>query len=203
MLKFNLATQITIVILSIVIIICSIGIIIASKFQKKQNNKYKECLRIIKEKEGAIFQVKNGLNDEEINSIDSTLDVNNLMTYLYNLYLNLVDKEKNLDNDFDNVLTGTIKEIYVNKINNCKISKRYEITDGIELIGYSITDFSKDSLDFRLEINCHNYKMSEDTIVSGSNLEKVKQILIISYKKINDNWLINNIQKVYESKINK
>ena len=201
MLNINYINIIVTIILTIIIFICLVGMVLASKFQRKKDKKYKELVRIIKEKENATFKVKDGLSDEEIKAIDNNIDPSLLMQELYNTFLSLMNKEKELDSSFDDILTGTLKEVYENKINSSKEKKKYEITTGIELISYSIIDFNNDVIDFRININCFHYKMSNNTIVSGSNLEKVEQVLIITYKKINDKWLISKIEKPYEAQL--
>lgn len=203
MLNIKVMNVIITISLSIVILACSIAIILASKFQRKKDKKYKELLRIIKEKEKATFEVKNGLTSDEIRSIDNRIDVNILMQELYNTFLEFINKVNNLETNFDDVLIGTIKELYESKIASSKEKHKYEVTDGIELIGYSIIEFKKDSLVFRLNINCFNYRMSKDAVISGSNLEKVEQILIITYKRVNDKWLISKLERAYEAKLNK
>ncbi len=203
MLSVKILNVIITISLSVVILVCSIGIVLASQFQRKKDKKYKEVLRIIKEKEKATFEVKNGLTSDEVRSIDNSIDANILMQELYNTFLEFINKTNNLETNFDDVLTGTIKEMYESKIASSKEKHKYEVTDGIELIGYSIMEFKNDSLVFRLNINCFNYRMSKGTVISGSNLEKVEQILIITYEKVNDKWLISKLEHAYEAKLNK
>lgn len=200
----NLLGAINIVAVSlaaIITIVCCIGIIIASRFQSKQKKKLDECINIIKEKGIETLQFKNGMTEEEINDIDDTIDVNELMKELYDKYLNFENKIKNFDDNLDELLTGFIKDFYINKINNFKEKGYEDITDGIDLIGYTITEFDKKKLKFKITINCFDYKKVNNVIVSGSNLEKVEQVIILTYEKINDKWLISNYEKVYEKKI--
>jgi len=199
--ELNLINLVVIVLSTTAIIICSIGIIIASKFQSKQKKKYNDCIRIIKEKENSTFQIKNGLSKEEINQIDSNLDVDKLMNELYDKYIQLESKVKLEDNNFDKLLIGHIKDLYINKVEVSKNKNYAEINDGIDLINYSITEFSKEILKFRITVNCFNYKKSNDTIVSGSNLEKVEQVIILTYENYNNNWLISKYEKVYEKRL--
>lgn len=201
MLEFNIINLIVIVIVTVVIVVCSIGIIIASKFQKKQKEKYIDCLNIIKEKENSTFQIKNGLSKEEINQINPNLNVDKLMKNLYDKYIELESKVKLEDNNFDKLLIGNIKDLYTNKIEVSKAKNYIEINDGIDLINYSITEFSKEKLKFRITVNCFNYKKSNDTIVSGSNLEKVEQVIILTYENHNEDWLISRYEKVYEKRL--
>lgn len=199
--ELNLINLVVIVLSTTAIIICSIGIIIASRFQSKQKKKYNDCIRIIKEKENSTFQIKNGLSKEEINQIDSNLDVDKLMNELYDKYIQLESKVKLEDNNFDELLIGHIKDLYINKVEVSKNKNYAEINDGIDLINYSITEFSKEKLKFRITVNCFNYKKSNDTIVSGSNLEKVEQVIILTYENHNNNWLISKYEKVYEKRL--
>lgn len=197
----NITNIVVIIIVSIVIIVCSIGIIVASIFQKRQRKKYKECLDIIEKNKNQTFEVKNGLTKEEITKIDNTVDVDNLMKDLYEIFLDFQKKLKILDNNLDDVLTGYIKDFYINKIDNFNLKGYNDILDGIELINYSIIEFNKEDLKFRITINCFDYKMVNNVIVSGSNLEKYEEVFIITYNKIDNNWLISNIDKVYEKKL--
>ena len=197
----NINNVIVVIISSVTIIVCSIGIVIASIFQNKQKKKYNEVKNIIKEKEGAIFKIKDGLTKEEINNIDNVVNVDELMKELYNIYLELENKVKSFDINFDNILTGHLKDFYVTKVENFKERKFAEVTDGIDLISYSITEYSKDKLKFRVVINCFSYKMINNEIVSGSNLEKVEQIISLEYKKVEDKWLISSYEKLYEKKL--
>ena len=200
----NLLGAINIVAVSlaaIITIVCCIGIIIASRFQSKQKKKLDECINIIKEKGIETLQFKNGMTEEEINDIDDTIDVNELMKELYEKYLTFENKIKEFDDNLDELLTGFIKDFYINKINNFKEKGYEDITDGIDLIGYTITEFDKKKLKFKITINCFDYKKVNNVIVSGSNLEKVEQVIILTYEKINDKWLISNYEKVYEKKI--
>lgn len=202
MLKLNLINIILIIIGLIITIVCSIGIVIASKFQNKQRKKYNDCLNLIKEKENMAFQVKYGLSKEEINSIDGSIDVDKLMSDLYETYLEFENKLKILDNNLDNILTGYIKEFYINKIENYKLNGYRDIIDSIYLINYSITEFSKEKLKFRVTINCFDYRQINNEVIIGSNIEKVEEVLILTYEYIDDKWLISNYEKVYQKKLN-
>ena len=202
MLKLKLINIILIIIGLIITIVCSIGIVIASKFQNKQRKKYNDCLNLIKEKENMAFQVKYGLSKEEINSIDGSIDVDKLMSDLYETYLEFENKLKILDNNLDNILTGYIKEFYINKIENYKLNGYRDVIDSIYLISYSITEFSKEKLKFRVTINCFDYRQINNEVIIGSNIEKVEEVLILTYEYIDDKWLISNYEKVYQKKLN-
>ena len=199
--SLNTVYIIVVVISSVAIFVSSIGIIIAAKFQKKQKMKYDNLEKIINENKNSIFKVKDNLTEEDIKKIDDTVDVKILMDNLYNTYLELEDKVKNLNCDLDKILTDKLKEFYTLKINSFKEKKYVEIIDGIELISYSITEFSKEKLKFRININCFNYMISNDKIIRGSNLYKVEQIILLSYEKINGIWLIGSYDKIYEKKL--
>ncbi len=179
-----------------------IGVIIASKFQRKQKKKYNDCIDLINKRENSVFEIKSGLDELEIKNIDSSVNVNMLMNNLYNIYLQLENNIKNLNDNFDGILTGTIKDIYKNKIEICKLKNYSDIIDGVNLINYSITDFSKDKLKFRITMNAFSYKISNNNIVSGSNLERVEIVVILTFDKVDDYWLISNYEKVYEKKLN-
>lgn len=197
----GIAFIIVIVLASITIIISSIAIIISIRFQNKQKKKYDECIQIINENKYNILSVKDSLTPEDIYNIDNTINVESLMNNLYNTYLKFEDKIKNFNSDLDDVLTGYLKYFYINKIKNFKENGYADIKDNIELIAYSIIEFSEKKLKFRININCFDYKMINDQIVSGSNSIKVEQVLLLSYEKINGNWLIYSYDKIYEKKL--
>ena len=197
----NIIVIIVAVIASITIIVCSIGIIIASKFQNKQRKKITEVNHLINKNRDARFSVKEGLTKEEINNIDSSVNVDILMSELYSTYLELEKKIKTFDKNFDDILTGHLKEFNINRIQNFQKNGFSDVTDGIDLINYTITEFSKEKLTFRLTINCFSYKIINNQIVSGSNLEKIEKILSLTYEKVNDKWLISSYNKIYEKKL--
>jgi len=201
MLSIEKINYIMVIISTIVILVCSISIIISIRFQNKQKRKYKECLRLIKEKEDGTLNVKNGLDEKDIKKIDSKIDINKLMMQLYDIYLEFVNKLNNNDKNFENILDGFIKEFYENKIDIYTNKGYIEIIDTIELVNYSITEFDKEKLKFRINITCFNYKMINDNVISGSKYERVEQIFILTYIKSKRKWLISNIEKVYEKNL--
>lgn len=197
----SLFNTILVVLVTIIIIICSVGIIIAIRFQNKKNKKYNECLNIINKKKDSKLMIKEGLSREEINKIDSEVDVELLMDELYNTYVELENKIKTLDNNLNDILVGQLKKFYINKIENFKQKVFSDVIDGIDLVNYSIIEYSKEKLKFRITINCFCYKTVNNQIVSGSNLEKIQEILLLSYEKVNDKWLISSYEKIYEKKL--
>lgn len=197
----NIGFIIVAVIASITIIVCSIGIIIASRFQNKQKKKFTEVNYLVNKNRDARFSVKEGLTNEEINKIDSNVNVDILMSELYSTYVEMENKIKNFDTNFDDILTGHLKEFNINRIENFKTRGFTDITDGIDLIGYTITEYSKEKLVFRLTINCFSYKTVNNQIVSGSNLEKIQKIILLTYENVNGKWLISAYDKIYERKL--
>lgn len=200
---FSTSYIIVVIITSVIIIICSIGIILASVFQNKQRKKYNEVNNLIKAKKDATFQIKDGLTKEEINNIDSEVDIDLLIKELYNIYIELENKIKYCDTNLDNILVGDIKEFNLNRIKNFKDRGFADVTEGIDLVSYSIIEYSKEKLKLRLTINCFSYKTVNNQIVSGSNLEKIQKILLLTYQKVNNNWLISEYDKIYEKKLSK
>lgn len=186
--------------LTVVIIICSVGIIIATKFQNKQKKKYQECLNLIKEKENGVINPNDGVDITRIKKIDKSIDVNKLMVNLYDTYLEFV-KRLNTNSNVSSLLDDFIGELYKSKIEIYKTKGFYEITDNIELINYSILEFQKNKLKFRVNISCFNYKLRGNLVISGSNIEKLEQIFLLTFVKKNKKWIINNIEKVYEKKL--
>ena len=192
---------IVIVAVTIILILCFIGIKVAIKVQKKQRKKLMELEKIVNEKNDVTFQVKDSLSFDEIKTIDDTIDPAELMKELYEIYLRFESKIRNFDTNLDDVLVGNLKDFYINKINNFKEKGYADITDNIDLVGYSISEFKKDKLSFKVNINCYNYKTIYDRIVSGSNSIRVSQIIIISYERVDGKWLISAYDKVYEKKL--
>lgn len=173
---------------------------ISIKFQMKQKKKYNECLNLIKEKENGTLNTNSSVTEEYIHKIDDKVNLNELMTKLYNTYLEFLERLNKNNKDFEGILIGFIKDFYINKINVYKLKKHKEITKDIELVNYSILEYDKKRLKFRINITCFNYKTSKDEIIGGSNLERVEQIFLLTYVKFRSKWLINNIEKVYEKK---
>jgi len=194
--------SIILVIISLSVVISLICVIVLSiKFQKKAKKKYNDLTNLINENKDLTFSVKDSLTPEEIVSIDSSVDPNSLMKSLYETYLSFANKTSNFDDNLDDVLTGGLKDFYINKINNFKLNGYADKQDNISLIGYSISEFKKDKLKFRMNISCFSYKTINDKIVSGSNTYRVEQILLVTYNKIGDKWLISNCDKIYEKKM--
>ena len=163
--------------------------------------KYLNIENMINENKDAVFAIKDSLSPEDIAKIDDSLDIASLMSELYSTYLKLEEKVCNLDNNFDDILVGDLKDLYIDKINNFKMNNYIYKKENIELIGYSITEFDKEKLKFRVNINCHEYKMINDKIVSGNKYWKLEQIILLSYEKVGNNWLISDYDKIYEKKL--
>ena len=198
MLVVSSSYTILIMIMSIILIGISFGIFMANKFQKKQDKKYEDCLNIIKEKGDVSLNLKMSLTKEEINNVDSKINVDKLMKNLYDTYLKFEKKVKDRNIDFDDILTDKLKTYYINKLEGFKLRKYREVLDGIELVGYSITEFKEKSLKFRISINCFSYKEKDGEIISGSNLKKSNIVLIVGYEKIKNKWLISDYDRVFE-----
>lgn len=192
--------MITIIFWVIFLTILLISTTISIKFQMKQKKKYNECLNLIKEKENGTLNTNSGVTEKDIQKIDDKVNLNELMTNLYNTYLEFLERLNKNNKDFEGILIGFIKDFYINKINVYKLKKHKEITKDIELVNYSILEFDKKKLKFRINITCFNYKTSKDEIIGGSNLERVEQIFLITYVKFRRKWLINNVEKVFEKK---
>lgn len=197
MISVDMVGQIVKIVCSITILVCLIGIFIASKFQKKQKEKYQECLEIIHEKENGTFVPKNGLTEKEISVIDKDINFNSLVEELYNIYLRFINKVNINDKNFDDVLTSFIKDFYENKIDVYTSKEKFEIKENIELIEYSILEYSKEKLKFQMTIDCLSYEKCNNVIIDGSNTEVIKKKIIISYIKKDSNWLIENIENTY------
>ena len=175
------------------ILVCLIALIITSIFQSKSNKKYKEVLNLVKNKEGKTL-------NEISSSVNEYQNDTKLMEELYSTYLEFQNKFNNYDDNFDGLLCDDAKDYYVSKLKSNEEKRYKDIKDKIDLISYTIVEYKSDSLSFRLKINCFEYKLINDKIISGSNKEKVEQVLIITFVN-QDKWLIKSIEKAYESKI--
>ena len=190
-----------VIVITIIIVLCFIGVCAAVKVQEKQKRKYDNCIKAINEREDETYNYDGSLTPSQIKKKDKTVNPDELQKKLYDKFLSLQDKVNNLDNTFDTLLTGFIKKVYNDRINLYKESNSQEKLENIDLIGYSIIEFSKNELKFRLKINALNYKLRNNEIVSGSNTLKVELIYIITYEKMGKIWKISNIEKVMEKKI--
>jgi len=189
-----------VILLSIVIMICSIGIVVSIKFQNRQKKKYEECLKLIKEKENSCLGINNAVNNKNI-FLEDAVELNKLMEQLYQLYLDMIKDLNELDINVANKLDGFIKEFYLERIERNKEKNLVDIVDNIHLNSSSILEYTQDKLKLRININALCYKKNNGEIISGSNTEMVEQIIIITYNKVGENWLINNIENVYEKKV--
>lgn len=190
-----------IIIITIIIVLCTIGIVAANKVQQKQQKKYNDCIKAINEREDETYNYDGSLTPGQIRKKDNTVNPEELQKRLYDKFLSLQEKVNNLDDSFDGLLTGFIKKIYSDRINLYKESDTQEKLEKINLIGYSITEFSKKELKFRVKITAINYKIRGNDIISGSNTNYLEQIYIITYEKIGKVWKISNIEKVLDKKM--
>ena len=199
MLTLSILNSIFVTVIAVIVAVISISAMIAGRFQNKQDKKYDNVMKMIKDKGNVPINTAGELNIEQINSLDKEVDLDMLLKTLYGTFLELQNKIKNSDSNFEGILDDSIKSYYIKKINSFKLMNRVHVTEGIELIDYSIIEFDKNCLKFRVNINCLHYTKSNGNIISGSNLKKVEQIFNITYRKNNDNWLIANVEKAYES----
>ena len=179
------------------ILACLISIILAIKFQKQQRKKYENNLKYIKENNIEYLTYKSELNPNEIKSIDKNINVKELMNNLYNTYLEFENNINNSINNFDNVLTGPLKEIFELNLDDARLRELKTKKEKINLISYSIIEFNKNKLRFRININCL-YQIKKNKMVKRNDLVSVELVLILDYKLVEDKWLIYNIEKVYE-----
>ena len=185
----------------IAVIFSLIGIVMSIRFQKKQKEKYSHLEELISENKDLTFSIKNGFSEEEVSKIDPNIDVNALMSNLYQIYLDFLNRTNNLDLYYDDILTKEYKEIYINKVNNYKRNGYKDLIENINLVGYSINKFTENKIEFRINIECNSYKTLNGSIVSGSTSYKVQHIDLVTYKKENGKWLISNCNAIYEKKL--
>ena len=198
MISIEKIIYIIILLVAIVSFIYTIAIVVSLKFSQKQKTKYDECLKLVRE---STREMKDALTEKEIRKIDRSIKLDKFMMNLYDNYLNFIDDLNNNKKKFNDNLTGYIKEFYENKIDIYTEKGYKEIIDEIELINYSIIEFNKKKLKFRVAITCFNYKQLNGDIVSGNKYDRVEQILLITYIKEKKKWLISNIEKVYEKEL--
>ena len=190
-----------IAVVTVTIVVSSLAIIFGIKLERKQNEKYKAIEKLLNENKELLFEVKDSLSPLDIKKLDSAVNVENLMKKLYQTYLDFETKVKELNSNFDDILTGSLKDFYINKIKMFKKNSYMDVKEDINLVGYAITEFKKSKLKFRININCFDYKTINGEIVRGSNKFKLEQIILLSYKKIKGKWLINSYEKIYERKL--
>ncbi|MDO4963203.1 MAG: hypothetical protein Q4E75_03805 [bacterium] len=193
--------EILITLVTVVIVICSVAIFLSVRFQKKNNKKYNDLVKLLSEKENVTFELKNGMTKEEINQINPNIDVDSLITNLCNIYMDFESHVSDMNTDFDNILTGMLKEFYINKLESFKLKNYKEVKNEIDLIKYFIEEYSNDTIKFKVNINCFNYKLENNIIVSGSNLNKKEQVIELIYKNVSGKWLISAYDIVYEKEL--
>lgn len=196
--KLNFAI---VILLTVVIVISSIVIVIAIKIQNKQRKIYKECIKLIEAKENGTFEIGNGLTEYEIKKLNKRVNVEKLMIELYNIYISFRIDLNKCNKKALTKLTGFIREYYNNKIDIYTEKGHREIIDSIDLNNYSILEYSKNKIKFRINNSCFSYKINNGVIIEGTNQEKVELVTIVTYVKVSKKWLINNIEKVYEKKV--
>ena len=194
-------TKIKIVIITIIIVLCIVGVVAAKDVQDKQKKKYDDCVKAINEREDETYNYDGSLTPGQIRKKDKTVNPEELQKKLYDKFLNLQEKVNNLDDSFDGLLTGFIKRVYNDRINLYKESNTQEKLEKINLIGYSITEFTKKELKFRIKITAINYKIRNNEVISGSNTNYLEQVYIVTYEKIGKVWKISNIEKVMDKKM--
>ena len=189
------------IIIGIILILASFGIIIAFFFQKRQEKKYKDCLNIIKEKGNETLSPNNELSKEDILKINPDVDVSKLMNELFQKYLEFQKKANEKIIDFEGLLSDSMRIKYTSMLSLDENMKTHTIIDKIDLLNYSIVNYEKEYIEFRITMNCVKYKMQGSEIVSGNNLERIELINIINFIKKQDEWLIDDINEVYEKKL--
>lgn len=188
---------ILIIIITVGTLLCTIGLMFSVKFQHQQKKKYKNCVNLIKEKENATM----GVNDSLLSTNVESMDADKILFELYNIYLDFQNKLNELDKSVCDLLTGHMKDLYMSKVENMKEKSIMDIIENIDLLNYSIMENKEEQVKIRVNISCLSYKMKNNKIISGSNLEKISQINIITFDKFENSWLISNIEKVYEQKL--
>lgn len=201
MLAIESVNKVFLVFACILLFLLSVGIVVAIQIQNKQSKKYKECLKIIKEKEDGTLNSNLGMDINQIKKIDPNVDINKLQEKLYKLYLEFIEKLNNNDESISFVLDEFINKVYQNKLEIYKTKNTKEITENIELLNYSILNYEKGKIEFRISITCTYYKKMNDTVISGSTYDRLEQIFIVTFVKPRKVWLISNIEKVYEKKL--
>ena len=186
------------IICSIIVVVVCVGVITSKNVQNKQEARIEQIRQYTLNNKEATFKIKDSLTEEDIKAIDSNLDIGSLMEDLYDSFLKLEKNLNDLNLDFDDILTQKSKEIYETRIKKLKLINNVEVIQDINLIGYSIINFNIDKIVFRVNIKCINYKKSGEIITSGSSSNYITQIFLITYLKIDNKWLIDDCDKVYE-----
>lgn len=198
----NMLGIIFIMAISFTLILIGIGMIISLRFQKKQQKKFEEVEEIVKSKQNVIFEFKSGLTNEELLRVNPKLDIGSLATDLFNTFKELEFKIKTHDDtNLEKLVVGTTLNFIKSRIDTYRVNGYYEVMDDIELLEYAFVEYNKESLKFRIKVNCINFKKINDDIISGNESKKIEEILIISYRYVSNKWLIDDIDKVLEKKM--
>lgn len=185
-----------------VLVIFVIGLCFSISFQKDAKKKLNEVEKIVKSKEGEFFQAKTCLDEKDILKVNPDLDIPRFMSDLFDTFLKLEDKlNKHDDTDIETIAYGTQVSYVKNKVKAYKSNGFCEIVDGIDLVDSSIIEFTKTKVVLRATIECFNYKMLDEKIVSGSNLNKIREIVLIEYRLKENKWLITDVDKLVEQKM--
>lgn len=197
---FNNIGIITLILITTSIVVCSIFIVISIQIQKKQKNKYKRCMDAIREAGNDRFDIKTNLSEEDIKKIDSSIDLNELLKKLYNIYITFQNKVcQNELTGYDNLLTKTYIDIILNRINKFISKGAIEKFDDINILEYAITRYSNEKCEMRLRLNCFYYILENDKIIKGSNIKRREFFYILKFKKESGNWLLDYIEVIFDA----
>ena len=73
-----------IIIITIIIVLCTIGIVAANKVQQKQQKKYNDCIKAINEREDETYNYDGSLTPGQIRKKDNTVNPNYKKDYMIN-----------------------------------------------------------------------------------------------------------------------
>ena len=175
-----------------------IGIVFSLAFQKKQRKKQEVVEQLMKEKEGKTI---NSVMNKNYSATAKSKDNIELMQKLYDSYIEYQTRFNELDKSYDNFVTPTLKEYSDQKIDLLKSRDSKEVREKIELINYTIVEKREKSLKFRLTINCVEYAMRNDNITRGSNINKMEEILLLTCRKVEEDWVVDRVDKIYENRL--
>lgn len=175
-----------------------IGIVFSLAFQKKQRKKQEVVEQLMKEKEGKTI---NSVMNKNYSATAKSKDNIELMQKLYDSYIEYQTRFNELDKSYDNFVTPTLKEYSDQKIDLLKSRNSKEVREKIELINYTIVEKREKSLKFRLTINCVEYAMRNDNITRGSNINKMEEILLLTCRKVEEDWVVDRVDKIYENRL--
>jgi len=178
-----------VIVSTVVIFVCLIVVISSARFCKKRNKKYKEMIKLVNENKNKGILENNQVTSAETDQIIMTL---------YNKYLLAIEKINNNEKGFENLFDDFMKEFYEHKIDIFKSQNHNEKNTHIDLVNYSLLNFENEKIEFRIKITGVISCTRNGEVIRGTNGEKIVQIIVLTGVNKDGEWLISNIDQVYQ-----